>query len=217
MANYATFSDGALQAWYTNFVDVALLNAAALDLDLGEQTVLTTARDDFDAARTARANAAAAAIASTVDKNDNRAGVLALVGLFNNGWQANPLVPDTLIGDLGLTVHDETPSQIGVFTPLNFFAEGNGNGEVKLNWSRNGNVWGCSFWLEVSFDEGATWQIASSSTKAKATLTGVTIRPTAFRVRAERNGQISSPSSAASLYLAAGPAEPVEPPLEIAA
>ncbi len=217
MANYATFSDGALQAWYTNFVDVALLNAVALDLDLGEQTELTTARDDFDAARAARANAAAAAISATADKNDNRAGVLALVGLFNNEWQANPLVPDTLIADLGLTIHDETPSQIGVFTPLNLLAAGNGNGEVKLNWSRNGNVWGCSFWIEVSYDGGTTWQLTSSTTKAKAKLTGVTIRPTAFRVRAERNSQISSPSSASSVYLAAGPAEPVEPPLEIAA
>ena len=88
---------------------------------------------------------------------------------------------------------------------------------MKLKWSRNGNVWGCSFWVEVSFDEGATWQLASITTKAKATLIGVTIRPTAFRVRAERNGQVSAPSSASSVYLAAGPAEPVEPPLKIAA
>ena len=217
MSEYNNFSDGALQVWYTNFVDVALLNATTLDLDLAEQTELTTARDDFDAARAARANAAAAAISATADKNDNRAGVLALVGLFNNEWQANPLVPSTLIADLGLTIHDEIPSTIGVFIPQNFTAVGDGSGEVKLNWSRNGNVWGCSFWVEVSYDGGTTWQLTSSTTKAKAKLTGVTIRPTAFRVRAERNGQVSSPSSASSVYLAADPAEPVEPPLEIAA
>ena len=75
----------------------------------------------------------------------------------------------------------------------------------------------CSCWVGVSYDDGATRQIAGSTTKAKAILTGVTIRPTAFRVRAERNGQVSAPSSASSVYLAAGPAEPVEPPLELAA
>ena len=104
-----------------------------------------------------------------MDKNNNRAAVLALFGQYSGEWQADPSVPDLLIANLGLKVHDDTPSVIGAVTPLNFFAEGNGNGEVKLKWSRNGNVWGCSFWVEVSFDEGATWQIASSSTKAKAT------------------------------------------------
>ncbi len=217
MSEYNNFTDGALQVWYTNFVDVASLNMATLGLDDADITALATARTDYDAARTARANAAAAAISATVDKNDARSAVLSFVSLYNGEWQANPAVPSTLIADLGLKVHDETPSTIGVFTPLNFNASGDGNGEVRLKWSRNGNVWGCSFWVEVSYDEGATWQLASSTTKAKANLTGVTIRPTAFRVRAERNGQVSAPSSTSTVYLAAGPAEPVEPPLEIAA
>ncbi len=215
MANYQTFSDGALQAWYANFVDVAVLNSATLGLDLTEQGVLTTARDDFDAARTARANAAAAAIASTVDKNDNRAGVLALVGLYNNEWQANPTIPDTLIADLGLTVHDETPSEIGVFTPLNFFAEGNGNGDVKMKWSRNGNTWGCTFLIEASTDNGATWMLKTATTKSKLKLIGVTIQPTIYRVRAERNSEISGASSQSLVFGATGQVE--ENPLTIAA
>ena len=217
MSHYNNFSDGALEAWYANFVDVANTNSAVLGLGLPEIAALEAARDDYEAARTGRANAAAAAIAATVDKNNNRSAVLALVGGYNAEWQADSAVSDLIIADLGLTVHDETPSTIGVFTPLNFVASGDGNGAVKMKWSRNGNVWGCAFLIEVSYDDGATWQVSSSTTQAKKTLTGVTIRPTAFRVRAERNGQISAPSSTSTVYLAASPAEPVEPPLALAA
>ena len=132
-----------------------------------------------------------------MDKTNNRAAVLALVGGYNAEWQADASVSDLIIADLGLTVHDETPSTIGVFTPLNFVASGQGNGAVKMKWARNGNVWGCAFLIEVSYDNGATWQVSSSTTQAKKTLTGVTIRPTAYRVRAERHGSISAPSSTA--------------------
>ena len=217
MSHYNNFSDGALEAWFANFVDVANTNSAVRGLGLPEIAALEAARDDYEAARTGRANAAAAAIAATVDKNNNRTAVLALVGGYNAEWQADSAVSDLIIADLGLTVHDETPSTIGVFTPLNFVASGDGNGAVKMKWSRNGNVWGCAFLIEVSYDDGATWQVSSSTTQAKKTLTGVTIRPTAFRVRAERNGQISAPSSTSTVYLAASPAEPVEPPLALAA
>ena len=217
MSHYNNFSDGALEAWFANFVDVANTNSAVRGLGLPEIAALEAARDDYEAARTGRANAAAAAIAATVDKNNNRSAVLALVGGYNAEWQADSAVSDLIIADLGLTVHDETPSTIGVFTPLNFVASGDGNGAVKMKWSRNGNVWGCAFLIEVSYDDGATWQVSSSTTQAKKTLTGVTIRPTAFRVRAERNGQISAPSSTSTVYLAASPAEPVEPPLALAA
>jgi len=119
--------------------------------------------------------------------------------------------------DLGLTVHDKTPSTIGVFTPVDFVASGDGNGTVKMRWGRNGNKRGCTFLIELSYDSGATWQIVGGTTKAKKTLTGVSIRPTAFRVRAERNGQISAPSSSSTVYLQADVAEPVEPPLTLAA
>ena len=215
MSDYNNFSDGALEAWYANFVDVANTNSAVLGLGLPEILELETARDDFEAARTGRANAAAAAIAATVDKNNNRSGVLTLVGGYNSQWQADPAVSDLIIADLGLTVHDETPSTIGVFTPLNFTASGQGNGNVTMKWQRNGNKWGCNFFVEVSTDNGVTWSLKTATTKARITLIGVTIQPTIYRVRAERNGTISGASSQSLVYGDTAPVE--ESPLTLAA
>ena len=172
-------------------------------------------RDDFEAARTGRANAAAAAVASTVDKNNNRSAVLALVGGYNAEWQADASVSDLIIADLGLTVHDETPSTIGVFTPLNFVASGQGNGNVTMTWQRNGNKWGCNFFVEVSTDNGVTWSLKTATTKARITLISVTIQPTIYRVRAERNGTISGASSQSVVYGDTAPVE--ESPLALAA
>ncbi len=215
MSDFSKLSDGALEAWYANFVDVANTNATVLGLGLPDILVLETARDDFEAARTGRANAAAAAIASTVDKNNNRTAVLALVGGYNAEWQADSAVSDLIIADLGLTVHDETPSTIGVFTPLNFVASGQGNGNVTMKWQRNGNKWGCNFFVEVSTDNGVTWSLKTATTKARITLIGVTIQPTIYRVRAERNGTISGASSQSLVYGDTAPVE--ESPLVLAA
>ncbi len=217
MTDYSKLSDGVLEPWFANFVDVVVANAATLGIDAAEQAELEAARDGFSTSRTARANAAAAAKSATVDKNNNRSNVLGFVGLYNNIWQADPSVPETLIADLGLTIHDKTPSTIGVFTPVDFVASGNGNGTVRMRWGRNGNKRGCTFLIELSYDSGATWQIVGGTTKAKKTLTGVSIRPTAFRVRAERNGRTGSPSSTSSVFVPAGEAEPVEPPIELVA
>ncbi len=215
MANYAKFSDGALEAWYANFVDVSITNQLVLGLVPADITALEAARDDFGTARTARANAAAAAVASTVNKNNNRTSVLAIVGGYNALWQADSGVSDLIIADLGLTVHDETPSTIGVFTPLNFTASGQGNGNVTMKWQRNGNKWGCNFFVEVSTDNGVTWSLKTATTKARITLIGVTIQPTIYRVRAERNGTISGASSQSLVYGDTAPVE--ESPLTLAA
>lgn len=215
--SYNKLTDGSLIAWLNNFVNVATANAAALGIDAPDQAEIDAARDDFTAAYNAKVAAAAAALSATAGKDIERANSLTVVGKFNAEWQANPAIAQTLIGELGLTIRADGLSKVGVFTPLKFVATGNGNGEVKMKWDRNGNKWGCTFTIEVSYDSGDSWQVVTSTTQAKKTLTGVTIRPAVYRVRAERNAQFSAPSSGSAIYVPAGEAAPVEPSLGLVA
>lgn len=218
MANpYNNMTDGQLASWYANFVDVATTNALPLGLDAAETTALSDAETAFDNARTARDNAFAAAKSSTIAKNDARATVLALVGQYNNEWQANPAISPTLLQQLGLSPHASSRSTVPVFEPTNFTASGKGNGAVTLKWSRNGNVYGCTFFIEVSYDEGVTWQVYTATPKQRITLQGVPMVPTTFRVRGERNGVFGEPSSTANVYFPAGESTPPSEELPAAA
>ena len=213
--SYNDLSDGALVAWLTNFATVSAANAVTLGIDLPDQLEIDNALADFSAAYNAKVAAASSALTATSDKDIERDISLGVVGKFNAEWQANPAISSTLIGDLGLTIHSETRSVIGVFTPLGFEASGEGNGNVTMKWQRNGNKWGCTFLVEDSTDNGLTWSLKTATTRARITLIGVTIQPTIYRVRAERNGAISGASSQSLVY---GPTVPVEgTPLSLAA
>lgn len=204
MSNYNDMSDADFLVFYNNLTTVAAANVTPLGLSPADVTTLNTAKTNYTNGLNGRVAAADAAKAATITKNSTKVAALNLVRLWANQWQNDPAVSDELKSQLGLPIHDETPSPRPIFTCTQLSATGYSNGVNKMRWFRNGNLYGASFVVEFSRDNGTTWSIAGVSTKASFDHLNQPPVATLYRVRTERRGLSSPPTDPVALFFEGG-------------
>ena len=202
---YYNIPRSGLPTWYTTYVNIATANAATLSLTPPQITALTAQLTALNAAFTARNTAVDAAKAATVAKDIEINKTLALIAGYSNSWQANAAIPDTLIAALGLTVHDDNPSPLPVYVPIELVVVPTTTGTNELRWKRNGGEYGVKFDIQVSYDTPGDWRAVTTVTAAKYKHTGQTPGQTAYyRVRARNGNNVSDWSVTASTFANGG-------------
>lgn len=200
MPTYYRTSKTAFQAWLTNFVTVAAANDAALGLTLPDVTALQTQLTDLDAAYAARTTAFNAAKGATQDRDAQITAAKDLVASWANQWQAQG-IDSQLLADLGLVVHDTTPTTRTVYVPSDITVTPNATGTNWVRWNRNGNVQGMKFDLEVAYDGSDVWTAVTTVTAASYKHQGQTPgRETAYRVRARNGNTVSDWITSTAYY-----------------
>ncbi len=215
MSSYNNMPDAQFLTFAENFVSVAELNATPLGIDEGQIGQMTTALNQYGSALTGQANAHDAAKAATITKKAKKAAMLDIVRLYANQWQANPSISSTLKQELGLPIHDTTPTPRPVFTPSDLYVRTICSGTNWLRWNRSGNFPYTSFEIQYSYDEPNAWQWLDVTTRSEFRHIGQTPgRAVYYRVRAKRPTGVSDWSNVGVAY---GQWPPVELTLEEAA
>ncbi|MCW5947360.1 MAG: fibronectin type III domain-containing protein [Fimbriimonadales bacterium] len=215
MSNYNKMTDAQFLQFAQNFLNVAESNSSALGLNEGQIGQMNSALGQYSTALTARTNAFDAAKAATTTKNTKKQSMLDLVRLYANQWQANPSISNTLKQQLGLPIHDNTPTPRPVFTPTDLYVRTICSGTNWLRWNRNGNFPQTVFEIQYSYDNPNSWEWLDVTTKSEFRHTDQTPgRVVYYRVRAKRPTGISDWSNVGVAY---GSWPPTELTLEEAA
>ncbi|MEX2244626.1 MAG: fibronectin type III domain-containing protein [Fimbriimonadaceae bacterium] len=200
MSTYYRTPKSKLPAWFTNFVSVADANQVPLSISAPEVATLQAKLASLNAAAAARDTAVNAAKGATQTLNDEIAETTALIAQWANQWQAGD-VSEALIADLGLKVHDTTPSPRPVFVPANITVSPSATGTNWVRWQRNGNVQGIKFDVEVAYDGTNNWILVTTETGASFKHQGQTPgRETTYRVRARNGNNVSDWLTATAFY-----------------
>lgn len=199
MASYYNMTEAEFRAWYANWATVAVANSIPLGLAPADVTAINTAKTNYANAVTNYIAARDAAQAATNVKNGAYGAAFALVQQWSNQWQANPGISDSLKLSLGLNLRDPNPSPRPIFPVTQLSGTGNSVGTVKLRWSRNGNLPGCSFIVQ-SRPVGGEWTFLTVTTRTRVAIMGQALEPTEYRVLTERRGILSEPSDPVVVY-----------------
>lgn len=165
-------------------------------LDAGK-TALTDAITDL-------ANAKAAYEAALAARDAGRGATLDALSNIGATIYNNAAVSSAMLADAGYAIHAKGKSTILPRVITELMASPDGSGNANLRWSRNGNKPGVVFVLEQSPD-GSAWHQVHTTTKAKATITGLAVGAAAwFRVRATKNEVWSLPSDPVAIWATSG-------------
>lgn len=187
MNNYNKMSDAQFLQFAQNFVEVAEANTTALGIDESVIGQMLTRLTQYGNALTARVSAFDAAKAATITKQGKKQQMLDIVRQYANQWQANPSISETLKQELGLPIHDKTPSPRPVFTPTDLYVRTICSGTNWLRWNRNGNYPQTVFEIQYSYDNPNSWEWLEVTTKSDFRHTDQTPgRVVYYRVRANR-------------------------------
>ena len=201
-----------MQNDFSKLTDAALVNKgtttktaiagseASYGLLPGDTTALNSDVVDFNKSITDAENARAAAQSLTQDKDAKRQALLAeLTGIAKKVY-ANPAVTNAMLVEAGFAPRSTTRTPIVPVTPANLVANAFVNGDVKLTWDKAGNKYGVVFQVEAKSETG-DWTIVATTTQSKIALTGYAPGTAAwFRVRATKNGIITTGSNEVSIY-----------------
>lgn len=191
--------DALFADWGENFAQVCSANAVALGLDAGELAEIDAVTAEFAVAYDESEAAKRQLRGAIATKDEKREASLLVYQRFARQFAANPAIPATLRGELGLKVG---PGSLGpVQTPSELSATGFGNGENRLVWNRNGNAQGTVFVIEAQTAGSGVWEFVDVTTKARYVdsprTPGVEIR---YRVVAKRGSVQSAVSNVAIVY-----------------
>jgi hypothetical protein len=190
-------------------VTVAAANDVALGLTLPDVAALQTQLTNLNSSYAARDAAFNAAKGATQDRDGEIKTTLEAIAGWANQWQATDVDPQ-LIADLGLIVHDTTPTTRPVFTPSDLTVTPNATGTNWVRWNRNGNQQGIKFDLQVAYDGSDNWTAVTTVTAASYKHQGQTPgRETAYRVRARNGNTVSDWLTGTAFYTG-------EPELQVA-
>ena len=201
MSTYYKTPKSLLPAWFTNFVTVAAANDVALGLTLGDVTALQTQQTALNTSDADRTTAFNAAKAATQARDTQIAATLELIAGWANTWQADGTIAPALIADLGLIVHDTSPTPKPVFVPGALTVEPSATGTNWVRWSRNGNQYGIKFDVQVAYDGTDNWTAVTTVTAASFKHQGQTPgRETTYRVRARNGNNVSDWQTGTAFY-----------------
>ena len=193
--------DADLQSWTQNFITVANANLASLGIIAGDVTPVSTDKTSFDTSITNNNTKQAEAKAATQQKNTVKANLSTKIRVLVRKIQANPLVLPQLKAQLGITVGDSVPTPLIPQQPTELVANPTASGVNKLQWNRNENPFGTTFIIEVQENIGLPWIFAGTTSKSTFEHTGqIPGRMLFYRVKAQRNEQLSESSNVAVVY-----------------
>lgn len=186
-------------AFFEQFARESVESGAALGWTPEEIAQLSAAAEDFHAANVALAEARAAAVAATTDKNEARAAVDALVRRFAQRAQASPAATALILSNLGLNVVVQAAGPVAI--PANLTAEAHSTGIATLQWKTNGNKYGTVYIIETrEFAESEFKLMAVSTRRRFVDRNAPPGVPKSYRVRAQRAGVLSGASFATEIY-----------------
>jgi hypothetical protein len=208
--DYLPTKDTDLQAWTQNFLAVANANLAPLGLIAGDITPVTTDKTNFDTAITNNNTKQAEAKAATQQKNTVKTNMSTKIRVLVRKIQANPAVLPQLKAQLGINIGDTIPTPLVPQQPTELVANPSASGVNKLQWNRNGNPFGTTFIIESQENIGLPWVFAGTTSKATFEHNGqIPGKMLFYRVKAQRNEQLSESSNVAVVYAAGAPVPPV--------
>ena len=207
--DYLPTKDTDLQAWTQNFLAVANANLAPLGLIAGDVTPVSTDKTSYDTAITNNNTKQAEAKAATQQKNTVKTNMSTKIRVLVRKIQANPTVLPQLKAQLGINVGDTTPTPLTPQQPTELVAMPDASGVNKLQWNRNGNPFGTTFIIEFQENVSLPWLFAGTTTKATFEHSGqIPGKMLFYRVKSQRNEQISESSNVAVVYSGGIPVPP---------
>ena len=199
--DYVPSEDLQFKEFGENFVKVATVKMLELGLSQAQVDQLTTYQADFDTALDQHIDAQLAAKTATGLKNDTRKLYEKDIRNTATFVQGNPAVTNELKQDLGLPIHDTTPSVVVPVQAADLTAEGTQSGTNVLDWKSGGNKPGTIYVIEKKFKDDPDFSYVDVSTATKYNHKGQT--PGVFmlyRIIAKRGDVLSEPSNEASVY-----------------
>ena len=198
MANYFPTKDADFIAWLANFVTIATANTAALGLVAGDLTPISTLQPTYST-NLNDVEAKKAALASAVDTKDaTKDSIIQKVRVVVNKIQANPAVTPALKSQLGISTHEGGTYPQHPIPPSELVAELLPDGNIELDWSRNGNAPGTQFVIEYSIPPYSQWILLNVVTKTSFIHIGHPLGlPIQYIVKARKGSETSGASNIA--------------------
>lgn len=198
MANYFPAKDADFIAWLANFLTIANANLVPLGLIAGDLTPITALQPTYSTYLN-DVEAKKAALASSVDTKDaTKDSIIQKVRVVVNKIQANPAVTPALKSQLGISTHEGGHYPVSPVPPSELVAELLPDGNIELDWSRNGNAPGTQFVIEYSLFPTGNWTLLNVVTKTSFVHSGHPLGiPIQYWVKARKGSETSHPSNIA--------------------
>lgn len=177
-----------------NFAVVCDANKVALGLTVPDLAEIAGATTGFVTSLTTLATAKSAAESAREAKDIQMAAAKAMVAKWAKTFRANPAVSDAILVDLTVAPHSTPAVKTPATQPLDLVASADGDGNIRLQWKRNGNIQGTQFVVEYRASSADAWAQLGTCTKRTFDTAWTPGTYIAFRVIAVRRG-IASPAS----------------------
>jgi hypothetical protein len=172
--------------------------AVDLGLSVGDTDAVNAAVTSYVTNLTAVEVARDAYRSAVAEKDAAQAELIDVLREYAQAVKTNPLATPDMFASMGIV---PASAPVGPVTqPTSLSADPNSNGTCVLKWNRNGNNTRTTYVIETSTD-GGPWTWLTNTTRTRFTdpsaQPGV---PRLYRVRAQRSGETSPPSSEAGIY-----------------
>lgn len=176
---------------------------AAYAVPAGQVTSLETTKTSLSNGIQTASDTKAAYHAAIQAKAVSKHGLVGSIAAIAKTVYANPAVTDTMLAAIGLAPRPSTRTRHDPLTPTMFIATPSVDGNVAMQWNKNGNVAFTTYLIEQLGANG--WFFVKSVSGSRALLSGYAPGTTvSFRVVAWRVGVSSAPSNVSTIYPAGG-------------
>lgn len=194
-------ADDAYNAAVQNFAVACDANKVALGLTVPDLAEIAGAAVGFGTTLSNLIAAKNAAESAREAKDVQKAATKAIVSKWAKTFRANMALPDALLVDLMVAPHVTPGAKTPPTIPLDLVASSDGQGNIRLQWKRNGNIQGTSFVIQIQDSPGGDWQYHGSVSKRTFFTTWEPGSYVAYRVTAIRRGIASAPGLPVVLWL----------------
>lgn len=183
-----------------NFAVACDANKVALGLTVPQLAEIAGTTATYVGSLSTVAAAKSAVTAAVEAKDAASVAAHAMVSKWAKTFRANLSVPDSILGDLTVAPHS-TPSSLNVpNVPSTLEAISDTEGNIRLQWSRNGNIQNTQFVIEYRTSNTSPWTQLGTCTKRTFDTTWTPGTYVAYRVYALRRGVASVACSPLSLW-----------------
>jgi hypothetical protein len=194
--------DTQLKNWLDNFVVKCELYETQLDLTAGELLSIASGATSFNSALNTTTSLKDELKGAVADKAKKKSDVSSLVRTYARQWKANPAIPPTILGALGIT-SSSTSGPVVTVSGLTINACGYGVNQLK--WNRTGNAPGTIFFIESRLAGSSTWRFVAAVTRTNYNDEGQTPgQAQYYRITSIRAGVNSNPCLEVGVYTGSG-------------
>lgn len=131
-------------------------------------------------------------------KDATKDSIIQKVRVVVNKIQANPAVAPAMKSQLGISTHQGGTYPSHPIPPMELVAVLLPDGNIELDWSRNGNAPGTQFVIEYCLMPTGTWTLLNVVTKTSFIHSGHPVgSPIQYWVKARKGSETSGPSNIA--------------------